>query len=368
VITRFDVMEKVWGATRQAPGTMQSNSAGTTAENEDIAFDFTYVKYDTPMGSFRVGAMPGGTWGTVFGDYLEPRYRLLYFSPSYSGFQWLGIIEKNAENSYWVNNSAQDQSDVDTNTYYLAAIYTAKSWSAGLLYAYGISGANRTEATAGSYKSKLHYVYPYFVASIGPLKMQAEVNWTVGKYEYDNVTRDDDDVDSLAGWLDATATFGPVYVGGTFAYARGDSDTGDKKIYGARTGGIDWSPTLIMWNEDRIRWYGAIKSSAVGANDGFGATNGMSNAFLYQVRVGVKPIDKLDVCFSATYAERDKSPVGYDDELGYEFDLTGTYKITNNLSYMLGVGYLVTGDYFKGSTNAETENDYMVINKLTVTF
>jgi hypothetical protein len=35
---------------------------------------------------------------------------------------------------------------------------------------------------------------------------------------------------------------------------------------------------------------------------------------------------------------------------------------------MLGFGYLITGDYFKGTTNAETENDYMVINKLTLTF
>ena len=33
---------------------------------------------------------------------------------------------------------------------------------------------------------------------------------------------------------------------------------------------------------------------------------------------------------------------------GTEIDLTGTYKITDNLSYMLGVGYLFTGDYFKG--------------------
>jgi len=32
-----------------------------------------------------------------------------------------------------------------------------------------------------------------------------------------------------------------------------------------------------------------------------------------------------------------------------EIDLTGTYKITNNLSYMLGAQvYLFTGDYFKG--------------------
>ncbi len=37
-------------------------------------------------------------------------------------------------------------------------------------------------------------------------------------------------------------------------------------------------------------------------------------------------------------------------DYGYEVDLTATYKITNNLSYMLGAGYLFTGEYYKGAT------------------
>jgi hypothetical protein len=36
---------------------------------------------------------------------------------------------------------------------------------------------------------------------------------------------------------------------------------------------------------------------------------------------------------------------------------------------MLGAGYLWTGDYFKGtSANNAVQNDFMVINKLTLTF
>jgi hypothetical protein len=57
-----------------------------------------------------------------------------------------------------------------------------------------------------------------------------------------------------------------------------------------------------------------------------------------------------------------------------------TYKITNNLSYMLGAGYLFTGGYFKGvqggsagggwtaNASGPTQDDYMLINKLTLTF
>ncbi|KUG21499.1 hypothetical protein ASZ90_008719 [hydrocarbon metagenome] len=74
---------------------------------------------------------------------------------------------------------------------------------------------------------------------------------------------------------------------------------------------------------------------------------------------------------SVSYAQADKKPSGYaNGTYGTEIDLTGTYKITNNLSYMLGIGYLFTGDYFKGydSPGTEINDDFIVINKLTLTF
>lgn len=58
-----------------------------------------------------------------------------------------------------------------------------------------------------------------------------------------------------------------------------------------------------------------------------------------------------------------------DDNYGAEFDLTATYKIYNNLSYMIGFGYWWVGDYFKGtSTGNETDDDYIVMHKLTLAF
>lgn len=54
---------------------------------------------------------------------------------------------------------------------------------------------------------------------------------------------------------------------------------------------------------------------------------------------------------------------------GTGIDLTATYKITNNLSYMLGAGYLFTGAYFKGwDDTAEVPDSYLPLNKLTLTF
>jgi len=55
--TRFNVMERIWGGARSAPGTDNASgtSAGTRAENENIAFDLAYVDYTSPIGEFKVG-------------------------------------------------------------------------------------------------------------------------------------------------------------------------------------------------------------------------------------------------------------------------------------------------------------------------
>jgi hypothetical protein len=100
----------------------------------------------------------------------------------------------------------------------------------------------------------------------------------------------------------------------------------------------------------------------------------MANAWFFQVRGGIKPLPQLDTMLSVSYAMADQKPTGYlNNSYGWEIDLTGTYKITNNLSYMLGIGYLFTGDYFKGGGaiaggTDKVDDDYLIINKLTLTF
>jgi hypothetical protein len=104
----------------------------------------------------------------------------------------------------------------------------------------------------------------------------------------------------------------------------------------------------------------------------------MYNAWFLQGRVGVRPVDKLDVQASVSHAVADSTSwegnlVGYpdfvSDNYGTEIDLIATYKITNNLSYMAGFGYLFTGDYFKGiDANVDVRDNYLFLNKITLTF
>lgn len=373
LITRMDAMERAWGAARSNTGTtLAADSAGTTAENQNISFDWAYIDYQSPIGIFDVGYMNDGSTGTIFGNSLAPAPRIKYSyvnGPATLNLAYTKVKDK----SYTAINNVT-YTDADNDKYGVEGIYKWKSGRAGLNINYYRYAENRpvisVPAAAADESKKNYFIFtPYAIAKIGPVDLQAEFNWATGKYIEKDSGAGDVNLENYSGWIDATATFGPVYFGGTFAYVSGDDPgTTDRREGGTLTGGRDWSPNLIMWNYDRSVWIGEVASTATTGN-GFG-TSGMTNAFLYQARAGVRPTDKLDIMTSFTYANADKKPLNYvSDQYGYELDVTAAYKLTSNLTYMLGAGYLWTGDYFKGANSANSvQNDYLVINKLTFVF
>jgi hypothetical protein len=209
---------------------------------------------------------------------------------------------------------------------------------------------------------------PYVRAKIGPVSVEAEFWYTWGTYPAfeDGLYGYDVKLENIMGYVNAVVDLGPVYFGGTAAYISGDNPgTTDKKEGGAVSGGIDWNPCLIMFNQDLTYWAGALPGYSSTSN-----ASPMSNAWFGQGKVGGRPIPPLDINASLSYAQADQKPTGVlNNVYGWEIDVTGTYKITNNLSYMLGVGYLFTGDYYKGTSNDnDVRDNYLLINKLTLTF
>jgi hypothetical protein len=381
------------------------NSSGTTAENENIAFDLAYVEYVSPIGMFRVGYQDDGAWGTVFGDTTYPLGKIQYVA-QVGAWTALAYIGKFKENSYTMKNTSYPtRGDKDVDQYVAAFAYSFKGGSTGLLYKYVRQAQTKTEASSvyAEVQQDFHFLVPYVKAQLGPVSLQAELIYGWGKYldwENDTHENNDQDLSNLAGWIDATVDLGMFYAGGTFAYVAGDKASwdshenrmvsGDVKEGGVVTGGTDWNPALIMFNFDRYYWVGPIGGYTGTQNPNNGSYSlsthdgGMNNAWFYQARVGVRPTAALDIVASLSFAQADRcvldGPAGVwgrttNHNYGWELDVTGTYKITNNLSYMLGVGYLWTGDYYKGYYdevddlgNGEVDDIYMVINKLTLTF
>jgi len=366
LVTRFDAMERVWGGPRGAGDAV--DSADTVAENENIAVDWVYVDYVSPIGTFDVGMMNDGATGTIFGNSYSPKGRIK-FSKAFGPFTLNLAYTKDAENSNTVVYSS-DESDRDNDKYGVEGVYQWKDGKVGLNINYYNQRANRAADDPSA--TKYFLFTPYAIAKLGPVALQAELNYAgLGEQNYEDPSNTDDlDINSLSFFVDATADFGMFYVGGTVAFVSGDGDADDDEIENILNGGRDWNPCLIMWSyNDRTKWAGSL----AGYNGANQDTN-MTNGWLFQLRGGVKPIDKLDIMASVTYAIDDETPVAggeeyKNDDYGVEVDLTATYKLTNNLSYMLGVGYLFSGDYYKGTSNDNNiEDEYMVINKLTLTF
>ncbi len=372
LITRFDVMERSWGAPRATPGTaLDTLSAGTRAENENIAFDWAYLHYKSPVGQWRVGYLNDGAWGTVFMDTSMPRGKMAW---SWNAPNWMYTIQivKMAENSRTALNHST-AADLDGDKYCTAFRYSWKNAEAGILIGLGRDAARKP--APDSYKGLYNNFMPFARLSLGPVKLQTEVIYFIGKlrdYE-DDAARTDVQLSAWSGWLDATADFGRFYAGGTVAYVAGDDPgTADKAEGDAlrNNGGRDWNPCLIMWNDDFTYWVGNVNGYADGATTAR-QSGSMYNAWFFQLRGGVRPCKELDIAAFVSYANADKKPTAawlYND-YGCEVDLTATWKITRNLSYMLGAGYLFTGKYYKGASalNAVRDN-YLLLNKLTLTF
>jgi hypothetical protein len=394
LITRFDAMERIWGGARSAPSTITDiQSSGTRAENENIAFDWAYLEYTSPIGMFDVGYMDDGGWGTIFGDSSVPRGIVSWAAQQGPWTVFIQALKLNDNSKSAVHTT--NVTDNDTDKYQAGFMYETKGYQTGLLAIYYRDASNRPiyvgPADVGV-NANVFVLEPYAIVKIGPVKLQAELDYAWGNIKADTPPGEfgqDLRVDNLAGWIDASVNINMFYFGGFISYVAGNDFhkfASDGTIKGGfLTGGMDWNPCLILFNNERNYWAGAITGNAGSSTNNnylgnlFGLNDtGMYNAWLLQGRAGVRPIDKLDIQASISYAVADNkswegnllgAPDFISDKYGTEIDLIATYKINNNLSYMAGFGYLFTGDYFKGiDSTVDVRDNYMFLNKLTLTF
>lgn len=354
VTTRFDALERIWGAKRSAYGADTAVQLTPYAvEDQNIGFERAFVTFRTKIGQFQVGYQPAASWGTTFGDNGTTRPRISYVMAQ-GPLTMVAIYEKQLEGH--VVASAPTASDNDFNMYYLAGIYTWKTGNAGLLY------ANMQNAyTSVTSKGKSQSLVPYFRANFGPLYLEGELNLGFGKASEFVSAAAGTDIDDagLSYYLGATYKMGPLALGGFYAVAQGDDPATTTKQEGGKTIGADFEKNLILFNTWAVKWMGAMRTQ--GDNPG--------NVNMWQVNAAYAVSKDLNLFASYTNAKLNQKGANVSDEIGNEFDVTASYKIFGNLEYVLGFGYLWTGDAFKGANPAATVgNNYMVTHRLNLTF
>jgi hypothetical protein len=363
-------MEKIWGAPRSSTVAI-STSEGNNTEAENIKFEHVYVSANLAGGLLRVGYQQQTVFGLSVFDSGDTSYgfRIRYDYPV-GPFNFIVLYDKvEGTKQYSASGPAGTPAHMDdeTDKYVAAFTYKFKQGSTGLLFVF----LNDSAPSDTSYYHRKWYVFdPFVKATFGPVYFEAEAIYVTGK------TRDYDD-DAAAGSKDlkkntvsiyamAMGNFGPAYAGLAGIWIPGDNDATDDKDKTGYPGGTDFNPCLMLFNYDLGRWNGQYGSGSV-----VGAGGQMANILAGQIFAGIKPIPKLDIKLAYTYAKADKVPDNWEDKFyGHEIDLTATYKIYDNLSYMVGAGYLFAGDYWKGYENSgkKIDDDYLLTHKLTLTF
>ena len=390
LVTRFDALEKKWGDNTWGGhpnyDSVNRSSSGNSLsrEQESIEFEQAYVDFKTAIGRFLVGYQDFDAFGTSFGDSNWTRPGIKYMLPI-GNTTIIAAMEQTRENTSTPTVSPTNQglaSDGDKNTYDLAVVQKFQGGDAGLLLQYFNDSSRRD---ASNVRTKAYFVNPYVKATFGSIYVEAEVLYGGGNYaEYESgVTTPDVDLRTWNAYIGAKGTFGPAYVGAMFAWMQGD----DPKSAGEKEGNVAsyfthnkvFSPCLILFSDSYYTWMGGLRG--YGTSTTTDLTNYMDNVWFYGLYGGYKPIPKLDIRAAVYYAYADEKPTAdglpvsptnprYVDKVyGTEFDLTATYKIYDNLEYMIGFAYLWTGDYFKGTSKANNvDNDYLVTHKLTLNF
>ncbi|MBE3086887.1 MAG: hypothetical protein IMZ64_11800 [Bacteroidetes bacterium] len=175
LVTRFDALERAWGAARSTPGTtLAIDSAETAAENENIAFDWAYIDYVSPIGIFDVGIMNYGSTGTIFGNNSTPQGRIKY-SYTIGPATINAALSKVKEKSLTAKSPAVTTTDADNDKYGIEGVYGWKDGKAGIQVNYYRYAENRPSG----YKLTYILFTPYAIAKIGPVAVQAELNYAL---------------------------------------------------------------------------------------------------------------------------------------------------------------------------------------------
>jgi len=370
--TRIDTMTRVWGQFPVGAEAENPSSGNNPAAEQNILFRRGWVDFATPFGLFMVGYMDSGLFGLgTFGSFADVDSPTIAFvtklGPVVIAAAVVQVIEGRLGGEGLAVPITPGSVDSDFDKDALGATYYAPWGEIGLLY---VKYHDHAERPVGNFSINVDWIESHGKFTAGPFYAEYETVYEWGTaLDFDSSLEKlgAKDVDSGAWeyYVMAKYTMGPAYLGFQYGHVPGDDPkTEDKNEGGVFTAGYGaWQPCLILYNYWQDKFAGPI------GNDEVELTRTQNNLNLYQLFGGFSPSPKLALKASVTYVTADQTAENQDDSIGTEFDVQASYKIYDNLEYMVGFGYLSTGDYFKGvDSDAKIDDDYLIINQLTLSF
>lgn len=316
VITRVSMHDETVGLNTGDTGAW---SGEATAELDDnVAIERAFISQAfSPKIVLDLGLMAGGVWSTKFNDNGDDFYRVKLTTVGYLGSDFIvGVLEKNKENGSNVPPIVDvDQEKDDWDKYVIVAQYTVAGIKLHPLVGYVVKGSTFVDG-----ESDDTTVWALQLGAMGSTDMigwEAEIDYNMYSFG--------DSVEALLG-EDSGTTWG------AYANVWGNLDMAKVGLWVAY-GSYDKDANLSFDFGDDFD-----SSMIIGDDLEGGDLNGgdLEAATAFALYADITPMEKLTITPLFMYA---MSNVDDDDSTAYEFDLWGSYQLTDEVKYTVGFGY-----------------------------
>lgn len=337
VIARADILEGFWGdsliVAKTTPATDVSPAITTyTTESNTrpaISFDQVYLEFKWPNTPLTVSVgRQGTTWGPGFAIAADNRDRFKV-AAKVGGATVFYTYDKYIEGVNLHDTASLD----DRGQHSVGVIGTIAGWNSGLV------AARITNETDPHKDQAFNLFGLYTMGQAGPVGIKVDLGYAFG--EDDHVAGTPDvDLEAILAYVGLSIPAGPVTLGLEGAYVSGDDPATKTDNEGLLTSDYQspyWS--IILFNN--------LDYNGYQGESNLGKDAGLSNAYSAKLSLSTTLAPGLSLYGAVLYAERLEA-VGTKaaDPLGTEIDLVVSYAITPNVSWTLGGGYLVAGDFF----------------------
>ena len=321
-----------------------------------------WMVYKSPVGIWEIGRRPAGAWENTFVNSGGRADRIMWKSGKMLGdtFAMYAFYQKSIELDAYIADE-----DKDSDYYEIYGAFTGYGKSA-LAFAYW---GNDTLDFAGGQVDDRYRIKGYgdyqFTDMFG---MEVEFDYIWGTREFNTPGIADADVSAFAFMADFQMNFGAAQANVMYFHISGDDGTDrDIDAYSpARGTGNDFEPLYILTGTKT----GILNNDSGTGAGTFGSFARTAGTHAIVAGADFQATEKLSIHGAIGYAEAADEMAGWDSEYGWEIDAGLGYKLLDNLTYNLHLGYLATGDFFKTGTPGWSDvNDITLLyNNLSMKF
>lgn len=358
VITNFEITDMNW---TQSEIDDRETTAGAGLD-DNIEFKRVFGQHTFSTGTtVQAGLMTGSAWGTSFADTANGVFKVQVMHNGSFGMIG-GNIQKEWEEGQ-PNGLEEDAEKDDGDTIYLFGTFPMGTHRLMPLLRY--SDFSNQPAVAKDRDSdglKIMTIDVAAAGAFGTLGYEAEVVWVNynqdwDSFDYNGVTYPDgEDFSTYGAYVNVWGNVGATKVGGMVAYGSYDKDGATGFGFGE-----DFTPT--MFGAD----FTAVGDSSTEKSEYNAVT-------LMQIYAEFAVSDPLTLFANGTYWMSNSEDNAWEDATGYEIDLGGAYKITENVTYdvLLAYGQFQLDEdattTYAGANLDDTDAFYRLFHRFTINF